>query len=57
MIKLLHGTTGCPLKMGKQEWKGADIIPIHKKRNKEEPLNYKQESLTSIKCKICKMVI
>ena len=48
----------CSLKKGKvpQEWKRADIMPIYKNENKEEPLNYRPVSLTSKVCKICEKV-
>ena len=47
------------LKTGKvpQEWKRANIMPIYKNGNKEEPLDYRPVSLTSIVCKICEKVI
>ena len=32
-------------------------MPIFKNENKEEPLNYRPVSLTSIICKICEKVI
>ena len=39
------------------EWKSANIIPIYKGGRKEDPLNYRPISLTSILCKICEHVI
>ena len=47
------------MKQGKvpNEWKRAEIIPIHKSSNKEEPLNYRPVSLTSIICKVCEKII
>ena len=39
------------------DWKRANIIPIHKGGSKEEPLNYRPVSLTSILCKICERII
>ena len=39
------------------EWKKANIIPIFKGGDKEEPLNYRPVSLTSIICKICEKII
>ena len=49
----------CSIKTGKipKEWKRADIMSIYKNENKEEPLNYRPVSLTSIVCKICVKVI
>ena len=35
----------------------ADIMPIYKNGNKEEPFNYRPVSLISIVCKICEKVI
>ncbi len=40
-----------------QQWKIADVIPIYKSGNKEEPLNYRPVSLTSIVCKLCERII
>ncbi len=40
-----------------QQWKRADVIPIYKSRNKEEPLNYRPVSLTNVVCKLCERVI
>ena len=35
------------------DWKRANILPIHKGGDKEEPLNYRPVSLTSVVAKIC----
>ena len=40
-----------------QEWKRADIIPIFKSGNRQESLNYRPISLTSIVCKLCEKII
>ena len=40
-----------------EEWKRANIIPIFKGGDKEEPLNYRPVSLTSVVCKICEKII
>jgi len=47
------------LKQGKipNQWKLADIVPIFKKGNKEDPLNYRPVSLTSILCKILEKIV
>ena len=47
------------LKTGKvpKEWKRADIMPIYKNGNKNEPFNYRPVSLISMVCKICEKVI
>ena len=49
----------CSLKTGKvfKEWKRADIMPIYESGNKEEPLDYRSVSLSSIVYKICEKVI
>ena len=39
------------------EWKSANIVPIYKGGCREDPLNYRPISLTSIVCKICEHVI
>ena len=39
------------------DWKRADIVPIFKGGNKEEPLNYRPVSLTSVVVKICEKII
>ena len=56
MSEPIHDVIQCSLKTGKvpKEWKRADIMPIYKHGNKEEPLNYRPVSLTIIIiCKIC----
>ena len=47
------------LKQGKipYQWKLADIVPIFKKGNREDPLNYRPVSLTSILCKILEKIV
>ena len=40
-----------------EEWKRANIVPLFKSGCKEDPLNYRPVSLTSIVCKICEKVI
>ncbi len=40
-----------------QQWKRSDVILIYKSGNKEEPLNHRPVSLTSIVCKLCERVI
>ena len=39
------------------DWKRADIVPIFKGGNNEDPLNYRPVSLTSVVAKICEKVI
>ena len=47
MAELIHDVIECSLRTGKvaKEWKKADIMPIFKNGNKEEPLNYRPMSL------------
>ncbi len=40
-----------------REWKRAHIGPIYKGGNKEEPLNYRPVSITSVMSKICEVII
>ena len=39
------------------EWKRAEVVPIYKNGKKEEPLNYRPVSLTSVVSKMCERVI
>ena len=39
------------------EWKRANIVPIYKGGDKEDPLNYRPVSLTSVICKLCEKII
>jgi len=39
------------------DWKRANIMPIHKGEDKEEPLNYRLVSLTSVVAKICERIV
>ena len=39
------------------DWKRANIVPILKGGDKEEPLNYRLASLTSIVAKICEKIV
>ena len=38
-------------------WKRANIVPLYKKGNRENPLNYRPVSLTSVICKIMEKLI
>ena len=39
------------------DWKRANIVPIHKGGDKEEPLHYIPASLTSVVAKICEKIV
>ena len=47
------------LEQGKvpKDWKRADIVPIYKNGNRENSLNYRPISLTSIIAKLCERVV
>ena len=59
LVRPIHDIIKCSIESGEvpAEWKKAEVIPIYKNGNKEEPLNYRPVSLTSIVCKICESVI
>ncbi len=67
MLKLMRPFLSYPLAViynrsmqeGKvpQDWKDANVCPIHKKGKKQEPGNYRPVSLTSIICKMMESVI
>ena len=38
-------------------WKWANIVPLYKKGSKQDPLNYRPVSLTSVVCKILERII
>lgn len=59
LLKPIYEIVKCSLDSGKvpTDWKRANIVPIYKGGNKEEPLNYRPVSLTSILCKMCERVI
>lgn len=40
-----------------RDWKRADIVPIYKSGNKEDPSNYRPVSLTSVVVKLCERII
>ena len=40
-----------------QEWKVADVVPIYKKGDKDDPGNYRPVSLTSVPCKVLEAII
>ena len=59
LLEPLYNIINCSINTGKvpREWKRADIVPIYKSGNKQEPLNYRPVSLTSVVCKICEIMI
>ena len=59
MAEPIHDIIECSINTEKvlKEWRRADIMPIYRNGNKEEPLNYRPVSLTSIVCKIREKVI
>ena len=59
LLEPLHNIINCSINTGKvpKEWKRADIVPIYKSGDKQEPLNYRPVSLTSVVCKICEIII
>ena len=59
LVKPIYGMVMHSLRTGELpiEWKRANIIPIYKGGDKEDPLNYRPISLTSILCKICEHII
>ena len=59
MAEPFHDIIECSIQTEKvpKEWKRADIMPIYKNGNREEPLHYRPVSLSSIVCKICEKVI
>ena len=40
-----------------EEWKSANVTPIHKKGDRTEPSNYRPVSLTSQVCKVMESII
>ena len=59
LVGVIMELVKCSLKEGKipTDWKRADIVPIFKGGNKEDPNNYRPVSLTSTVVKICERVI
>lgn len=49
----------CSLKEGNvpEQWKQANVIPVYKGGNKDDPLNYRPISLTSVFCKLVEGII
>ncbi|XP_050692945.1 uncharacterized protein LOC126983856 [Eriocheir sinensis] len=59
LVGPIYDIIRCSIKTGTvpREWKRAEVVPIYKSGKKEEPLNYRPVSLTSVVCKICEKLI
>ena len=59
LMEVIQNIVNSTLQKGKipKDWKRADITPIYKSGNKEEPLNYRPVSLTSVVAKISERII
>lgn len=59
LVKPLYEIMKYSLEVGKLplDWKRANVVPIFKSGNREQPLNYRPVSLTSIVCKMCEKII
>ena len=59
LIDPIYDIIGCSLRSGMvpREWKRAEVVPIYKSGKREEPLNYRPVSLTSVIRKMCERVI
>ncbi len=55
LVGPIYDIIKCSVSTGKvpREWKRAEVVPIYKSGNKEEPLNYRPVSLTSVVRKMC----
>ena len=58
LVDKVYNIINCSLKEGKipEDWKKANIVPIYKGGNKEDPTNYRPVSLTSTIAKICEII-
>jgi len=59
LAEKIHGVIVSSLTEGKvpSDWKRAEIVPIFKGGNKNNPMNYRPVSLTSVVVKICERII
>ena len=59
LAKKICGLISKSLQQGQvpKDWKKADIVPIFRSGNKENPSNYRPVSLTSVVVKLCESVI
>ena len=55
LVKLFQATLNARLIPA--EWKSANVTPIFKKGRKQDPLNYRPVSLTSVPCKVLERII
>ena len=55
----IHSLVKISLLQGKvlKDWKRANIVPIYKGGNREDPLNFRPVSLTSVVGKLCEKII
>ena len=55
----IHSMVDCSLREGKvpADWKRANVVPIYKGGKREDPMNYRPVSLTSVVAKICERVV
>ena len=59
LVEKIHSLIKDSLLQGRvpRDWKRANIVPIYKSGNKENPLNYRPVSLTSVVGKLCEKII
>ena len=59
LAEKIHNLVKTSLEQGRvpKEWKRANIVPIYKGGRREDPLNYRPVSLTSVVGKLCEKVI
>ena len=59
LVKPVYHIINHSLETGRlpKDWKRANVVPIYKGGEKEDPLNYRPVSLTSVMCKLCEKVI
>ena len=59
LVLPIHSIIKSSLETGQvpKDWKRSNIVPIFKGGDREDPLNYRPVSLTSVVCKICEKII
>ncbi len=59
LVEKIHSLVRISLRQGRvpRDWKRANIVPIYKGGNRENPLNYRPVSLISVVGKICEKII